>query len=55
MLPLFGDVEPSQEPVETEVKQSSRAGTPESISFINNNDKTPIELLQSMNNSMTYS
>ena len=45
MPPLLDDVEPSPEPAQTQLKHSSRAGTPESISFVNNNDKLSIESL----------
>ena len=53
MPPLLDDIEPSQEPVETQLNNTSQAGTPESISFNNHNDELSIESFQ--NNSCTYS
>ena len=45
----------SPEPVQTQLIHSSRVGTPESISFVNNNDELSIESLQLTNNSISYS
>ena len=53
MPALLDDVEPSQEPVETQLNDTSQAGTPESISFNNDNDELSIESFR--NNSCTYS
>ena len=55
MPSLLDDGEQSTESVQTHEKRTSRAETPESISFVNNNDEVSIESLRSTNNSITYS
>ena len=55
MPSLLDDGEQSTESVQTHEKRTSRAETPQSISFLNNNDEVSIESLRSTNNSITYS